>query len=392
MKNFQEIIKELLKSNNLNAPFLIDKKIGNYRDDLENKLKIYLKKIKNLKSDGEITDWLKENVDQIIKINKGLLSSIDEYLKGNAGKSYNHLVDMLNVDFVKENIEKLIVPLGYYHQKEYHAPSLYRVRYSDKNLTSVDEMFHIPFNLRHIINNQRYSIAGVPCLYLGESLLVCWKEMGCPDLNKLYLSRFQTKDASEQNDVNVLDLAFSFENLTSTLFEELTSGDDEDEVDKLKAYLIIWPILLSCSYNKQNQDSNFNIEYIIPNLLLQWSRNTELNIAGIKYLSTKSSHIRNSDLGVNYVFPTSFNSVKHHGFCDELSSIFVLSNPVSWQLLTTVNIEMDKKDEQFRRTDNIDRAIVEKYKSTLFYTMEQKIKAVTQVESINNISSEVNED
>lgn len=30
-----------------------------------------------------------------------------------------------------------------------------------------DEMFHIPYDKRHLVGNQRYSLSGLPCLYLG---------------------------------------------------------------------------------------------------------------------------------------------------------------------------------------------------------------------------------
>lgn len=30
-----------------------------------------------------------------------------------------------------------------------------------------DEMFHIPYDKRNLVGNQRYSLSGLPCLYLG---------------------------------------------------------------------------------------------------------------------------------------------------------------------------------------------------------------------------------
>ena len=34
---------------------------------------------------------------------------------------------------------------------------------------SKDEMFHIPYEKRNLVGNQRFSLSGLPCLYLGGS-------------------------------------------------------------------------------------------------------------------------------------------------------------------------------------------------------------------------------
>lgn len=41
---------------------------------------------------------------------------------------------------------------------------------------SKDEMFHIPYEKRNLVGNQRFSLSGLPCLYLGGSSYICWEE------------------------------------------------------------------------------------------------------------------------------------------------------------------------------------------------------------------------
>ena len=48
---------------------------------------------------------------------------------------------------------------------------------------SKDEMFHIPYEKRNLVGNQRFSLSGLPCLYLGGSSYICWEELGRKDLS-----------------------------------------------------------------------------------------------------------------------------------------------------------------------------------------------------------------
>lgn len=47
---------------------------------------------------------------------------------------------------------------------------LYRVRQTQTPALKAVDLFHIPFELRHLVATQRYSIPGLPCLYLAGSL------------------------------------------------------------------------------------------------------------------------------------------------------------------------------------------------------------------------------
>ncbi|NLK96566.1 MAG: hypothetical protein GX272_00585 [Epulopiscium sp.] len=65
-------------------------------------------------------------------------------------------------------------------------------------------MLHIPFDKREIVKAQRFSIPGVPCLYLGQSLFIVWEELNRPSLNNLFVSRFELDEETK-----VLDLGLS---------------------------------------------------------------------------------------------------------------------------------------------------------------------------------------
>ena len=57
-----------------------------------------------------------------------------------------------------------------------------------------DEMFHIPYDKRHLVGNQRYSLSGLPCLYLGGSSYICWEELGRKDFSTTNFCGYSLKE------------------------------------------------------------------------------------------------------------------------------------------------------------------------------------------------------
>lgn len=53
-----------------------------------------------------------------------------------------------------------------------------------------NELFHIPMNKRAYSSNERFSLAGFPCLYLSTMLPLAWQECNYP--SKYYYSEYQT--------------------------------------------------------------------------------------------------------------------------------------------------------------------------------------------------------
>ena len=43
----------------------------------------------------------------------------------------------------------------------------------------IHELFHVPFNKRYLVGNERFSLAGIPLLYVAESLPIALQEVGC---------------------------------------------------------------------------------------------------------------------------------------------------------------------------------------------------------------------
>lgn len=135
-----------------------------------------------------------ENCEQFIKI-------IDEIKKEDIEKFFDSIKDvyikwidaktresidifekLLNeydiLDVLTEDIEKDIFFKG---RKE-------------KNILTKWDMFHIPFNKRYLIQNQRYSLTGQPIIYLGKSIVDIVEELSVEDEIDLKISSFQIRD------------------------------------------------------------------------------------------------------------------------------------------------------------------------------------------------------
>ncbi|SEW20174.1 hypothetical protein [[Clostridium] fimetarium] len=69
----------------------------------------------------------------------------------------------------------------------------FRVRPSEYESYTIsqnaDELFHIPLSKRAYSNNERFSLAGFPSLYLSTMLPLAWQECGYPQ--KYYYSEYQ---------------------------------------------------------------------------------------------------------------------------------------------------------------------------------------------------------
>lgn len=252
-----------------------------------------------------------------------LSESIDNYFGGYPSLAYESLSNGMEIvtKYSKEFLS----------EKPRHT-HLYRMRTGSNHYYSRKEMFHIPFELRGIVTTQRYSVPGLPCLYLGSSSFVCWEEMNRPDLNTIHTSMFAIKP---DRNLKLLDLGFPPTSISESI-KYLMSIDFGSErwqnfLNAFRGYLVIWPVIAACSVRVLNKSDAFKPEYIIPQLLLQWVRISS-NYDGICYFSVASNSLDsdNSHLFLNYAFPVKNNEKEGH--CRNLKELFWVTQPVPWQI------------------------------------------------------------
>ncbi len=194
---------------------------------------------------------------------------------------------------------------------------LYKCRENEKMYPfSKDDMFHIPYYKRHLVGNQRFSLSGLPCLYLGGSSYICWEELGRKDFNTSNYCGYSLKE-----NVNVFDL----------LLPETISN--EHQIRRVV-------LTLACSL-AADRGHIFKPEYILPQCILHSliKRSKEnRTVFCIRYYST---HLLNGDADyfvhgfskeslsryINYVFPATSSQEK--GYNAELRDVFNQTDTIS---------------------------------------------------------------
>lgn len=286
--------------------FVLPKMITYDRDyycELKVELDRYIEYVRGIKN-------LSENCISNVVINSNkLLQCIEEYYNANVWEAQEYIVDILNkyvdsphiVAPISENYafkgsspEKLR-PSIYKNSEEYieiynsmlkSEPSFFRARLNAENL-DIKGMFHIPFNARGLIATQRFSMPGVPCLYLATTTYGAWIEMSRPEAEVFHVSSLKIPD-----DLRVLNLCIS-----QMFINGAASFANREEIKELEKYIEIYPLILATSFRVIEMNRKFKSEYIIAQLVMQSSR--KLGIDGVAYLSKRTSDF--------YAFPHAVN-------------------------------------------------------------------------------------
>ena len=220
---------------------------------------------------------------------------------------------------------------------------LFRGRKSGEFISHWD-MFHIPYNKRYLIQNQRYSLNGQPILYLSLSPYTVIRELGTTE--DVRISTFRLVENSL---FNVYENINKFNDIVVEGNEqELTPKDSTeliiynniiDDHDKVVSNFFQMILASCCSFERREDTrrSSFSEEYVLPQILTLVLK--QHNYDGVKYISTKAytdSDIINSPNITNVLYSniclftnyTEEESKEVRNVYDrELYNKFVLSNP-----------------------------------------------------------------
>ncbi len=185
------------------------------------------------------------------------------------------------------------------------------------------DMLHIPFDKRGLIASQRFSIAGVPCIYLGTTSYVCWNELGKPDSKDFNVCAYRFNEKGKK--LRVLNLVIS-EPLINGVFNRGLQNEESTEKKLQIEMLKIFPLVIATSFTVLEEGRSFKSEYVIPQLIMHCLK--ELNIDGVAYLSKKGKDDFQYPHGVNLALPVfERNKYEKYGaICD----CFELSEPINY--------------------------------------------------------------
>jgi len=301
---------------------------------VESTLDQYLHLLPQLDCPSDLCREIRAQQKSIITFCEGLKTVFSWALKGLSCDAYQKFVEILPI--VLPFLDRLTVAL----QKPDQLGILYRVRQQVTPPLTREGLFHVPFESRHKVAMQRYSVPGLPCLYLGGSLYTCWCEMGRPPLHELQVAAFWLR---EDKQIKVVNFANRPKRLLSLLTPSGDLVDSEKLVDPagtgpmLVAHVILWPLIALCSIVAKHRRGAFKAEYILPQFLLQWVAKQKTYDA-ICYFST---HVPAVTLPAtvpvcNFVFAS--RDIKAKGRCSYLRALFKMTEPASWQLLRAIQV------------------------------------------------------
>ena len=190
------------------------------------------------------------------------------------------------------------------------------------NISSLEDIVHLPYNKRDKASKMRFSNAGVPCLYLGVTSLVCAQECHWKigDTDDIYASVFIPNDKGKK--LKILSLTFP---------KELINGIQHSEKSiaiKLQSEMIkLYPLLLATSFTVTDSQRDLKYEYLIPQCLMKVMH--EVGIDGIAYLSAQGKDGFQYPQGVNLALPAYDISDKKQ--FSKYCTMFDISKPVKFE-------------------------------------------------------------
>lgn len=267
-----------------------------YYSELKQRLNNYKDYIKNLNFLSKNTiDNIEHNINLII-------GSVEDYYNANIAdaknkifqlldkyKSDNFIISELNKSFAFRSIapfsdlldEKKDVYINDYDKMNTYSLSFFRARIGNSAFEKKD-MLHIPFCNRELVSTQRFSIPGVPCLYLGTTSYICWLEMDKPQDSIFNVSSF-----IPPLDLKILNLVIDYRLVNKQLKVTIEINEDKKDynINLLESMLEIFPLVYATSFTIKNKERRFKSEYIVSQLIMQCL--SDLNIHGIAYASKK---------------------------------------------------------------------------------------------------------
>ena len=277
--------------NTFDLPIIIEKD-NEYVLAVREKTKEYLKKIEDLKTKPHLQSFIQNintTINETKKIQTNIIKIFNFLFNGKMQTAINTLKNL-----VDRYSSKLITPIldsyafrgdDYYYNPDDELKELYlykgRIGEAYQSYKRED-MFHIPLDKRCITRTERYSMPGVPCIYLAQNSYVVWKEMQMPSFDKLSISAYKITNPH----LKIIDLTYSFQTVYD-IFEDqqlFLQHYDRRAAKKVLEAMSIFPLIVAVSVKCREKNRHFKSEYAIPQLLMCCLKG---NLIGIAYHSNE---------------------------------------------------------------------------------------------------------
>ena len=278
--------------------------------------------IKFLTHTPELSDCVSEAEFQI----NHLKTCVESYFSGDFYAADEAIKAILTRIAQRDNSSIITNLFDLYIDNESHQWFRARQGAATANFKRKD-MKHVPYSLREKVGNTRYSISGIPCLYLGNSIYVCCCEAQKSGGEQIWISRYVPRQS-----VRILNLsttAFELVNAT-TFIKGLTNNSftDDKYTSIVKEYFSNWILQSACSvYVKREAEVPFKEEYIIPQRLMCMIK--QFGIDGIMYFTVRDrgsfiSHL--CWISKNIAMPA-FDTI-NSAHSEKIDHLFMMSEPL----------------------------------------------------------------
>ena len=337
-----------------------------------------------------LSDWLttleedfkeakadQQYLDIINEFKTGIVDILGKYHEGNIGEAYERMkiiisnlieepadlaVSAIQNSFAFNNVKDVLDGSVKNIQIEF-----FRARVSDKYCVfDRNEMLHIPFDMRGRVSSTRFSIPGLPCLYLATTSYCCWLELRTPADHQFNVSPVRVNEKNR-----ILNLTMS-----ADMFEyiiEITGAEKSANKHTIEA-LKLWILSYASSFKIKSDNRSFKEEYIIPQLIMLVSR--DLGLDGVSYYSKQVEDDRFAHmLCVNLALFAKYNGEKRFSkICKDIEIAPSYNYAMFKQLghsekYKSTSVELHSNGGNSRMIGNFDRQ--NEYQSTEFYNFDR---------------------
>ena len=239
-----------------------------------------------LSSCADIKEFLKPIIEEIDVFFKALIDIYLCWINAKPEVSLKRFRNLIAPLLVDDN------NLDYYD-----TSIMFRGRVSNSQLTKND-MFHIPFNKRYLVGNQRFSLTGQPMIYLSSSVFGVANELGFDfdEFDSLKVSSYMFIDTFRIFDLRNQVISKFWGDIPLSPNIDLGLIKKEITADYARNYIMKLILSSSCSFERKNEikTSSFCEEYVLPQVLALSLKRHKYD--GIVYYSSKrvfSSEINN---------------------------------------------------------------------------------------------------
>ena len=258
------------------------------------KVGYYIKRFKELQNYPNLSNYKTQIENAIVSIQQQTSEIKDIFNLLLIGRTADAKEKM---DYLlASSLSVLITPINksnafcnnFFSKNDYELDKLYlfrgRIVEPYKSLPAED-MYHIPLNNRGMVGSYRFSIPGVPCLYMASNSYVVWQEMSKPHIDELAISALRIDDDLLYN--NIIDLTLPIYAFFDALTDEKSQvRTDKSIIEKIINSFVAIPIIVACSVvcDDNSHKRNFIVEYAFPQLIIQYFAD---NLVGVAYNSNK---------------------------------------------------------------------------------------------------------